>query len=296
MAKENKIIVISTIIILIIIGYAAVAFFGVLHIPKAYSYHGTLNQVTWQGYAHYNLCEYILPQGFEFIKYAEGKRNVKKLGLWLFSNSQKQQTLLITRLPNHLKVDLNDIKLEKNNVKRTVYRIHQNVKDLVEYWYYIPFFYKARPPDENRSLILRGMDNVRHKKITTDKTDIYIWYGNFEKLDLDKRKDSWRGYIVEVLDFFEPKKGAIALIKNKDPRAKALYIDIENVPFKDYPIDLKDATLFTITCVPQNVTLDKEEFESFVRSIDFNAKVYDPIVYLREQKGHKFKVIERRLK
>ena len=277
--------------------------------------HGAVGTNTYQPGTWRNLCEYVLPEGFRGRVSMDGSKTTgfERYGVQVFTRSNSpEQMISLIKWPYHLNVDPSDVQLEEKELKRTWFLSDQVVDNYYEttfhqtdvkelfytLYYYIPFFYARHVPKENRSLILRGMKLKEQKYLETEQTKIWVWYGDFQKLAFDKRQDhKFLHYIVEVVHFEKSQTGAVALIQNKDPNAKGVYVDdIEEngkvVRWEEIgavPWDLQDATLFCLTTLKQGEELNQGEFEGFLKTINFDAKVYDPNVVLRH-KGVQFTI------
>lgn len=264
--------------------------------------HGSVGTITYQPGTWKNLCEHELPEGFRGRVSMDGSKpaGFERYGVQVFTHSNStEQMISLIKWSYHLKVDPDDVRIEEKERKRTWFLTGQEIDNYYEttfhqtdvkelfftIYYYIPFFYARHVPKENRSLILRGMKLKGEKYLETEKTRIWVWYGDFQKLAFDKRQDQkFLHYIIEMIHFNEPKSGAVALIQNKDPNAKGVYIQYTNPEWtewkaiEDVPWDFTDATLFALTTVDQGKLLNQEEFETFLKSVNFNAKVYDVFV------------------
>lgn len=223
--------------------------------------------------ALHNIGIYKTPENFEYLRYEEGfVGGPQKIALGIFGRNTLQEYLILFKVPLHLVVKPEMVSIEKKPIQRMKFVTAQRIWDEIVLWkqknwylavhYYIPFFWTYEANIDNQSLILRGIDHKGYNEIETDKVNAYIWYGDFEEINFDKKPDSFRKYVIPSLFFKGDKKtGAVALVKDKKT----------------------GATIFAIRANDTKIPVDKAEFEEFLKTIDFETEIYDPMVKIQER-------------
>jgi hypothetical protein len=135
--------------------------------------------------------------------------------------------------------------------------------------FYIPFFYRSLPASDDHTLLFRGFDVKDTTQLQTEKIRAWVWYGDFEKLGLDKAR--WYFLfrpVVLVLEFPERKSGGVAVVKDNKT----------------------GETFLVLSTVPAGQEFDRKEFEAFLRTITFDTEPFDLDRELMEKIGGRFKI------
>jgi len=214
----------------------------------------------------FNIAKFEMPENYQLLRWMEGfRKGPKYTAIGIFGETKSPDDILVLyKIPLHQKVNPAKVEVIQEENKNTYFGFAQRVFDTMiqpeQKFFYtmarydIPFFWRFYNNPENRTLILRGLDEKEYKEIETDEIRAYIWYGDFREIFFDKESDSFFKYWVTSLYFRQDRHGAVALIQDKKT----------------------EATFFAIQSSLLSIPVDKEKFEKFIKSIDFDTEVFDP--------------------
>ena len=259
---------------------------GVILGMKTFVFKSFHNKSLFKHYSHFladsgawtkhmfNIAKFEMPENYKLLRWMEGfRQGPKYTAIGIFGEEKKPDDILILyKIPLHKKIDPSKVEVIEEESKDTHFGFAQRVFDTMiqpeQKFFYtmarydIPFFWKFQDNPENRTLILRGLEQTDYKEIETDKIKAYIRYGKFREVFFDKKPDSFFKYWITSLYFQQDRHGAIALIQDRKT----------------------GATFFAIQSAILSIPIDREKFEKFIKSIDFNTEVYDPDHNLQERK------------
>lgn len=291
----------GTVAVVALVGFVAVVVLGAFHTVR----EKTFAYGRWDNRMLKGICSYVLPESFTHRQYMYGEtKNSPRWGVQVFTRDKQQ--IIFLRTPYHDNVDpgQNPIRAIKKPLGPTLNRELIPIKNYAERdqgytwtlrdekgqivdqktrWFppkhpadvhffdaafYIPFFYRSLPADSDHTLLIRGFNVEDSAQLQTERIRAWIWYGDFEKLGLDKthRYFLFRP-VVLVLEFPERKSGAVAIVKDKGT----------------------GDTFITLTTVSESQKLDRKEFESFLKTITFDTEPFDLDGELRAKLGDRFK-------
>lgn len=291
----------GSVVLAVLAGFVAVFVLGVFHTVK----EQTFGYGYWHDGKRQVICTYVLPEGFIHRQYMGESRNAPRWGLEVFTRDEQQQIIFL-RTPYHdnidperspiravkrplgptLKRELIPVKNYTNRLQGLNWTTRDEKSRIVEQKFipatpkepvdvhffdasfYIPFFYRSLPTSDDHTLLFRGFDIKDSTQLQTDKISAWVWYGDFEKLGLDKaRRYFLFRPVVLVLEFMERKSGGVAVVKDNKT----------------------GETFLTLTTIPADQKLDRQEFEAFLKTITFDTEPFDLDKELREKLGDRFK-------
>jgi hypothetical protein len=119
--------------------------------------------------------------------------------------------------------------------------------DFFAIWHYFPFGFRDDYENSGKDVEIRGIKLESKENFETPQTHVMYLRGEFMKLGFYKKSDNWRPFMTPVLDYMGDRKGAIAIINDKETRK----------------------TIFAIGCNYIKPAFNEAEFRQLVESLTF---------------------------
>ena len=235
----------------------------------------------WQ----FSFCKYELPATYEFVGFHKGAGLEYEKELLFYRSSVSGQGLILLKLREHPKVDLEKVRVMKGKIKKTInYSFTTMEKEGVQMQFLFPEFMITDISSTDNDLILKG-DALQNSPefFETERTKVFYVRGSFTQLGFYKSSKSWlKRYPVPVINFYTPQEGAVAVIKSKQTYKKIIVKNRDGIipESKLEPSELRildtlskevGETIFAIGYIDEGKEFNEEEFKQIVKSITFDA-------------------------
>ena len=216
------------------------------------------DQATWSdpvdaGVRKFQFSKYEVPANYEMVSYKHSLYDRKKLVLFQNKNTGQYFGLFILReLPkvNFSKIGFVPKRVEKTFLNRLYVMSFMNDVNL-QLLYFLPIFINENYKDEYPKAEVNGIELKGKETSETDKTNILLVEGKFEKLGFGRVSNSVISkYPMPVFSFRQPMNGAVAFINSKKT----------------------GETIFAFGCNQFYKTFDKDEFAKIVKTVTFDKE------------------------
>ena len=175
--------------------------------------------------------------------------------LFFFKNQSTGQYFGIFILRELPKVNFEKISFIPKSVEKTILNrlyVMSIMNDVnLQLLYFLPIFINEDYKEEYPKAEVNGFESKGKETFHTDKTNVLLSEGKFEKLGFYRISDSVISkYPMPVFSFRQPMNGAIAFINNKKT----------------------SETIFAFGCNQFFKTFDKDEFAKIVKTVTFDKE------------------------
>lgn len=220
--------------------------------PLRYKY-AAWGSTGWGKAALYNFCRYSLPPNYEPRResYWFGWPNDDR-ELVFFKRQDSGQFLIFLKLPEHISINLDGIKLHPALLKDTFRRTESDIDDEFMMRNFLPVLFSDPFASTPSGVWIHGLNHGPPARWATPTTEISYHPGRFQQIALEKPHPWWKRYPISVIEFHQPMRGALAVVRHKE----------------------KGWTLFAIGAVVDGKSFDEAEFKQVLNSITFDAEPY----------------------
>ena len=216
---------------------------------------GRWGRVIWDTDARYNFCKYTVPPQYPFgrghywTNWPDDGRE-----LVFYKRQDTGQLLIFLKLPEHLSVNLDGVKVSSRPLEETFRLFAPVIGDEFTMPYYLPVLFSDPVTPTPSGVWIHGFNHEAPSRLTTPTTEILYLPGHFQHIALEKPHYWWKRYPVPVIAFSHPMQGALAVVRHKT----------------------EGWTLFVVGAIPDGKSFDEAEFEQILESVTFDAQPHGP--------------------
>ena len=222
-------------------------------LPKPLYDTATWSDPVDAGVRKFQFSKYEVPENYAMVSYKHSLYDNKKFVL--FQNQTTGQYFGIFILRELPKVDFEKINFAPKKVEKTflnrlyVMSIMNDVN--LQLLYFLPIFINEDYKNEYPKAEVNGFELKGKETFETNKTNVFLIEGKFEKLGFYRISDSAVSkYPMPIFSFRQSMNGAIAFINNKKT----------------------GETIFAFGCNQFFKTFDKDEFAKIVKTVTFDKE------------------------
>jgi hypothetical protein len=234
----------------------------------------------------FSFCKYTLGNEYKLLGYSKGTGHEYEKELLVYTSATSGQRLILLKLREHPKVDLNEIRVTSGRIRKTLNYSHTEWQEEgIQVQFLEPVFMLTDFTQADDDLILKGEQlEIMPEIIETEKTKILYVRGKFSQLGFYKHPKwlVWR-YPIPVINFYTPQTGAIAVIKNKQTEKEIIIknpdgiipeskLDQAELKVLDTLSKQTGETIFAIGYIDEERKFNEEEFKQTVQSVVFDAE------------------------
>lgn len=239
-------------LILAALGFVKFAFF-----PTPYQKARWWQDAGFRRFSKFDFATYEIPKHYEPITFR--RDDYSRQRLLLFKEKEGYELITLVMFKGFPEVDFDKVTVNAAEPKRPFFRAERYYLyegDFFAIWHYFPFGFRDDFENSGKDVEIRGLKLESREAFETAGTRVLYLKGEFMKLGFYKKSGNWRPFMNPVLDYMGERKGALAIINDKET----------------------GKTIFAVGCNYPKAGFNEAEFRRLVESLTFDHIPFEDAV------------------